>query len=97
MHSTSSSVDLALPGEFALHASCLRELRGTRSIVNLLPFHTCVDKCAELLQWSFVNSARHANAPGLLSDGNLADCVSYRSCSSAEIVTAHAQQAGKEN
>jgi len=53
VHSTSSSADLALPGEFALHASCFRKLRGTSSIVNLLPFRTCVDKCVERLQWTF--------------------------------------------
>ena len=53
VYSTSSSADLALPGEFALHASCFRKLRGTRSIVNLFPFRTCVEKCVERLQWTF--------------------------------------------
>lgn len=44
--------DLALPGELALHASGFRTLRGTRSMMNLLPFRTCVEKCVEQLQWT---------------------------------------------
>ena len=73
VHLTSSSTDLALPGEFALHASCFRKLRETRSIVNLVLLTSASNGCSGPL-----NSARHANAPGLLLDGNLADCVRIR-------------------